>query len=43
MSPLSDRLDQIYSTYVMNSQRQSHYAATGKGGAGTGEPKVELF
>lgn len=43
MSPLSDQLDQIYSTYVMNSQRQSHHAATGKGGAGAGEPKVELF
>jgi methyl-accepting chemotaxis protein len=45
MKPLSDRLDQIYSTYVMNSQRQSHRAALGPGRASAddGGPKVELF
>ncbi|HTY04680.1 MAG TPA: methyl-accepting chemotaxis protein [Rhodocyclaceae bacterium] len=45
MSPLSERLEQIYGTYVMNSQRQSHRAALtiGKSGADEDGPKVELF
>jgi methyl-accepting chemotaxis protein len=44
--PLSEHLDQIYSKYVMDSQRETHHAATGQAGqpvsSGSG-PKVELF
>ncbi|HTZ00677.1 MAG TPA: methyl-accepting chemotaxis protein [Rhodocyclaceae bacterium] len=42
--PLSEHLDQIYSNYVMSSQRQTHNQSLARtdddGGAG---PKVELF
>ena len=45
--PLSDHLDQIYSKYVMDSQRDTHHQAMGGGGkavgTGGGGPKVELF
>jgi methyl-accepting chemotaxis protein len=43
--PLAQHLDQIYSNYVMSSQRQSHDQALARGeapGGGDG-PKVELF
>jgi methyl-accepting chemotaxis protein len=46
LRPLSEHLDQIYSSYVMSSQRQSHNDALAKGGGGGddgGGPKVELF
>lgn len=45
ITPLSEHLDQIYSSYVMSSQRLSHDAATGVSRAGSdgGGPKVELF
>ena len=44
-TPLSEHLDQIYSGYVMQSQRQSHHDATksGKTDTGASGPKVELF
>ena len=44
MQPLSEHLDQIYSSYVMDSQRDTHHAAT-KSGAATVKagPKIELF
>jgi len=48
MQPLSEHLDQIYSQYVMESQRDSHQQAMGGGAAaragnGGSGPKVELF
>ncbi|MRR50033.1 MAG: chemotaxis protein [Rhodocyclaceae bacterium] len=45
ITPLSEHLDQIYSSYVMSSQRLSHDAATGvsRTGSNEGGPKVELF
>jgi methyl-accepting chemotaxis protein len=45
LRPLSAHLDEIYSNYVMNSQRDSHHSALRDGvGANTqGGPKVELF
>ncbi|MDK9726508.1 MAG: methyl-accepting chemotaxis protein [Sterolibacteriaceae bacterium MAG5] len=45
MQPLSEHLDQIYSNYVMDSQRDTHHQATGTRAAGTASsgPKVELF
>ena len=46
LRPLTAHLDEIYSNYVMNSQRDTHHAATGKGSAQTASssgPKVELF
>jgi methyl-accepting chemotaxis protein len=45
ITPLADHLDEIYSSYVMSSQRQTHNDAL-KGGRQTVEstgPKVELF
>ncbi|MFH1870135.1 MAG: methyl-accepting chemotaxis protein [Pseudomonadota bacterium] len=44
MQPLSVHLDQIYSSYVMDSQRNTHHSATQSGAAhvATG-PKIELF
>ncbi|MDZ4253386.1 MAG: methyl-accepting chemotaxis protein, partial [Sulfuritalea sp.] len=44
MQPLSVHLDQIYSSYVMDSQRNTHHNATQSGAAhvATG-PKIELF
>nr|WP_310452418.1 methyl-accepting chemotaxis protein [Sulfuritalea sp.] len=44
MPPLSVHLDQIYSSYVMDSQRNTHHSATQSGAAhvATG-PKIELF
>ncbi|MDP2824720.1 MAG: methyl-accepting chemotaxis protein [Sulfuritalea sp.] len=44
LQPLSEHLDQIYSNYVMDSQRDTHRSAT-KSGAPTGKvgPKIELF
>jgi len=44
-TPLSEHLDQIYSSYVMSSQRLSHDAATGvsRSSSDGGGPKVELF
>ncbi len=43
--PLSQHLDEIYSSYVMSSQRDSHHNALNDGQAGKepGGPKVELF
>jgi methyl-accepting chemotaxis protein len=46
VKPLSEHLDQLYSRYVMDSQRDSHNTATGRssgGGGGGSAPKVELF
>lgn len=45
ITPLSEHLDQIYSSYVMSSQRVSHEAATGsiRSHGDAGSPKVELF
>jgi methyl-accepting chemotaxis protein len=45
LRPLSAHLDDIYSNYVMNSQRDSHHTALKSGGGGNiqGGPKVELF
>jgi methyl-accepting chemotaxis protein len=43
---LSEHLDQIYSNYVMDSQRDSHEMAMGSTGSAprsSGGPKVELF
>jgi methyl-accepting chemotaxis protein len=44
MSPLVEHLEQIYSEYVMSSQREAHHNATASpyAMASTG-PKVELF
>jgi len=44
LPPLSDHLDQIYSNYVMDSQRAAHHSATKSSAAAikTG-PKIELF
>jgi len=43
--PLSEHLDQIYSSYVMSSQRDSHQASMGNAKSSTdeGRPKIELF
>ncbi len=42
--PLAAHLDDIYSNYVMNSQRDSHHSALKSGGGSIqGGPKVELF
>ncbi|NTV09267.1 MAG: chemotaxis protein [Zoogloea sp.] len=41
-APLSTHLEQIYSSYVMQSQRQSHQRAVGASSRSDG-PKVELF
>lgn len=48
LQPLSAHLDQIYSNYVMDSQRDvhnsAHHSATGSGAkAGKAGPKIELF
>jgi methyl-accepting chemotaxis protein len=45
LRPLTAHLDEIYSNYVMSSQRDSHHNAMNDGGAGKeqGGPKVELF
>ncbi|MFN3884359.1 MAG: methyl-accepting chemotaxis protein [Rhodocyclaceae bacterium] len=45
LRPLSAHLDEIYSSYVMGSQRDSHHQALNDGGAGkeASGPKVELF
>ena len=47
MQPLSEHLDQIYSKYVMDSQRDSHHQAMGSSAPAaeksSGGPKVELF
>ena len=45
LQPLARHLDEIYSSYVMNSQRDSHHGALrdGKTGGDEGGPKVELF
>jgi len=46
LQPLSAHLDQMYSSYVMNSQRNSHNSALKQGPANNeaaGGPKVELF
>jgi len=46
LQPLSVHLDQMYSSYVMNSQRSSHSSALNQTGAApvaSGGPKVELF
>lgn len=42
--PLSAHLDQIYSNYVMDSQRNTHSSVTrGEPASTSGGPKVELF
>ncbi len=45
LQPLARHLDEIYSSYVMNSQRDSHHGALqdGKTGSSADGPKVELF
>ena len=46
LQPLSAHLDQMYSSYVMNSQRNTHNSALKQRPAnneGAGGPKVELF
>jgi methyl-accepting chemotaxis protein len=44
VQPLSEHLDQMYSNYVMDSQRDTHHSATGSGAkASTAGPKIELF
>lgn len=46
MKPLSEHLDEIYSNYVMDSQRQSHHQATHSTGSAVNSkalPKIELF
>jgi methyl-accepting chemotaxis protein len=45
LKPLSEHLDQIYSSYVMSSQRDSHQASIGgtKTSTDEGRPKIELF
>lgn len=47
LRPLATHLEEIYSSYVMSSQRDSHHNALGNqqpAGSGTkNEPKVELF
>jgi methyl-accepting chemotaxis protein len=45
MGPLSAHLDDLYSNYVMNSQRESHHSALKDGVKSTESagPKVELF
>jgi methyl-accepting chemotaxis protein len=45
LQPLSAHLDEIYSTYVMSSQRDSHHSALHESAApgDKGGPKVELF
>ncbi|MDX9995118.1 MAG: methyl-accepting chemotaxis protein [Rhodocyclaceae bacterium] len=45
LQPLARHLDEIYSSYVMSSQRDSHHGALqdGKTGSDSGGPKVELF
>ena len=47
MRPLAAHLEEIYSSYVMNSQRDSHHSALNTGGSSSssdqGGPKVELF
>ncbi|MFA7281265.1 MAG: methyl-accepting chemotaxis protein [Sterolibacterium sp.] len=43
--PLAQHLDQMYSNYVMSSQRDSHQASLGNAKTSTdeGRPKIELF
>ena len=44
LQPLSEHLDQIYSSYVMDSQRDTHNLATGSSASpGKTGPKIELF
>jgi methyl-accepting chemotaxis protein len=44
VQPLSEHLDQIYSNYVMDSQRDTHHSATGSGATvRQGGAKIELF
>jgi methyl-accepting chemotaxis protein len=44
LQPLSVHLDQIYSNYVMDSQRDTHHQASQRGAASVkAGPKVELF
>jgi methyl-accepting chemotaxis protein len=44
LQPLSEHLDQIYSNYVMDSQRDTHHSTTGSGTATVkAGPKIELF
>lgn len=45
LQPLSAHLDQLYSSYVMDSQRDTHLNATKKSNAArkTSQPKIELF
>ena len=44
LQPLAAHLDQIYSNYVMDSQRNTHNSVTrGEASGSSGGPKVELF
>ncbi len=44
LQPLSEHLAQIYSSYVMESQRDTHHSATKSGAAAAkAGPKIELF
>ena len=45
-TPLAEHLDQIYSRYVMDQQRQSHAEAVGGGARASAAPannRIELF
>jgi methyl-accepting chemotaxis protein len=44
LRPLSERLDELFSGYVMDGQRDAHSAALGQGGQKSGGgKKIELF
>lgn len=44
LQPLSVHLDELYSSYVMDSQRSTHLTATGsKAAQDASQPKIELF
>ncbi|MCX7166841.1 MAG: methyl-accepting chemotaxis protein [Rhodocyclales bacterium] len=44
LQPLAEHLDQIYSSYVMDSQRDTHNSVTKSGAASSkAGPKIELF
>ncbi|MBS1198601.1 MAG: methyl-accepting chemotaxis protein [Proteobacteria bacterium] len=43
IKPLSEQLDQVFNTYVMESQRSVHAQAMGIGAQKISSPKIELF
>lgn len=42
-TPLSEHLDEIYSRYVMDEQRQTHHSALHQKESRSAGPKIELF